>query len=201
MALDRPIGPRSVHLCIDMQRLLAREGPWPAPWSEAAMPRILQLIERRPADTIFTRFMPPANADQMPGTWRRFYRKWRNITRDNIDPQLLELIPPLDKFVPPAWVVDKTRYSAFIESTLSAILADRGIDTLIFSGAETDVCVLATLMAAVDRGYRVIVASDAICSSSDVCHDALITLYQQRFSEQVEIAETVEIVRAWSLAA
>jgi nicotinamidase-related amidase len=188
-------------LCIDMQKLLAPEGPWPTPWCEAAMPCILRLIERRPGDTIFTRFIPPANAEQMPGTWRRFYRKWRNITRDNIDPALLELLDPLGKFVPPAWVVDKTRYSAFAESKLPQILADRGTDTLIFSGAETDVCVLATLMAAVDRGYRVIVASDAVCSSSDTCHDALITLYRQRFSEQVEIAGTAEIIRAWSQAA
>ena len=39
------------------------------------------------------------------------------------------------------------------------------------SGSETDVCVLATVLDAVDIGYRVIVVRDAICSSSDEGHD------------------------------
>jgi nicotinamidase-related amidase len=50
----------------------------------------------------------------------------------------------------------------------------------------------------VDLGYRVIVASDAICSSSDECHDALMTLYQRRFSEQIEVAPTEVVLQAWS---
>ena len=37
----------------------------------------------------------------------------------------------------------------------------------IVSGSETDVCVLATVLDAVDMGYRVIIARDAVCSSSD----------------------------------
>lgn len=198
MAIEHPIGPRAAHLCVDMQKLLAPEGPWPTPWIEPAMERILRLIERKPADTIFTRFMPPANAQEMPGTWRRFYEKWRSVTRERLDPTLLDLLPPLDKFAPPAAIVDKARYSAFSASALQQVLANRGIDTLVLSGAETDICVLATLMSAVDRGYRVVVASDAVCSSSDVCHDALMTLYNQRFSQQVEIAPTEEILGAWS---
>lgn len=201
MSLIDPIGPRTAHLCIDMQKLLAPHGPWPTPWSEAAMARILRLVTRRPADTIFTRFMPPDRAEQMPGRWRQFYRKWRNVTQENLNPALLDLLEPLGQFAPPAQVVDKSRYSAFADSDLQRRLADRGIDTLVFSGAETDVCVLSTLLAAVDRGYRVIVAADAVCSSSDVCHDALMVLYHQRFSEQVEIAETEQILSAWPIRA
>ncbi len=41
------------------------------------------------------------------------------------------------------------------------------------SGSETDVCVLATVLDAVDLGYRVIVVRDAVCSSSDEGHDML----------------------------
>ena len=47
-------------------------------------------------------------------------------------------------------------------------------DTLVISGAETDVCVLATVMVAVDAGYRVILAKDALCSVSDESHDAML---------------------------
>lgn len=192
------IGSAAAHLCIDMQRLLAPEGPWPTPWAEPALERQVRLTERRPAATFFTRFIPPKAPEDMPGAWRRYYEKWRNVTREFIDAQLLDLLEPLQKYVPPAQVVDKPRYSAFFGSPLESVLREHRVDTLIISGAETDVCVLATVLTAVDLGYRVIVASDAICSSSDECHDALMTLYHRRFSEQIEVAQTEMILQAWS---
>ena len=42
-----------------------------------------------------------------------------------------------------------------------------------------------------------VVAEDAVCSSSDEGHDALMTLYHQRFSQQVEIAETDVVLDSW----
>ncbi|GAB9139429.1 hypothetical protein BDS110ZK25_27740 [Bradyrhizobium diazoefficiens] len=38
--------------------------------------------------------------------------------------------------------------------------------------AETDVCALSTVLSAVDLGFRVVIVEDALCSSSDVGHDA-----------------------------
>jgi len=198
--LHSPLGPTTVHLCIDMQCLLAPEGPWPTPWLAVALERQLLLVQHSAASTIFTRFIPPRSANEMPGTWRRYYDKWRRLTREFIDPNLLELVNPLRSFTPPAGIVDKTRYSAFPQSSLHATLARRRADTLVVSGAETDVCVLATVLDAVDLGYRVVVASDAVCSSSDECHDALMTLYHRRFSEQIETAETEAILENWRIA-
>ena len=48
-------------------------------------------------------------------------------------------------------------------------------------------CVLATVLDAVDLGFRTIVVEDALCSSFDEGHDALMTLYRNRFSEQIEL--------------
>jgi hypothetical protein len=42
-----------------------------------------------------------------------------------------------------------------------------------------------------------VLARDALCSSSDQTHDALMTLYRERFSEQIELAETAAILDAW----
>jgi len=42
-----------------------------------------------------------------------------------------------------------------------------------------------------------ILASDALCSSSDATHDALMTLYRERFSQQIETVETATILAAW----
>lgn len=56
---------------------------------------------------------------------------------------------------------------------------------MLVSGGETDVCVLATVLGAVDAGFRVIVATDALCSSVDETHDAIIGFYHERLSTQI----------------
>jgi nicotinamidase-related amidase len=68
---------------------------------------------------------------------------------------------------------------------------------LIVTGSETNVCVLATVLGAVDLGYRVIVVRDAVCSSSDEGHDALMTLYHQRYIGQIEVADAATIMQRW----
>lgn len=78
------------------------------------------------------------------------------------------------------------------------LLRRRRIDSLIITGAETDVCVLAAVLNAVDLGYRVVLATDALCSSSDETHDALLTLYRGRFSQQIETADAATILAAWN---
>jgi nicotinamidase-related amidase len=193
----RPLTERSVHLCIDMQRIFSGEGPWPTPWLERVLPVVTALAERFPDRTIFTRFITPMRPDDMPGTWRTYYEKWRETTREHLDPRLLDLMPPLARLAPPALVIDKSRYSAFAEGRVHAHLRHRGADALIVTGSETDVCVLATVLGAVDHGYRVILVRDAVCSSSDTGHDALLKLFEQRYSVQIETCDAEEIRRHW----
>ena len=56
---------------------------------------------------------------------------------------------------------------------------------------------MATVLGAVDLGYRVIVVRDAICSSSDEGHDALLRVYHGRYSEQIETADAENVLRRW----
>jgi nicotinamidase-related amidase len=189
--------PDTVHLCVDMQNLFAPDGPWATPWFARVLPQVERLVARRPAATVFSRFIPPVRPEELPGAWARYYRRWRQVTRELIDPRLLELTPSLAAHAPPATVIGKQRYSAFHGSGLRALLAERGISTLVVSGTETDVCVLSSVLDAVDLGYRVVLARDAICSSSDEVHDAALKLYEQRFTEQVETADVAEIEDAW----
>jgi len=119
------------------------------------------------------------------------------MTLEALPPDAIELLPPLARLVPPAGLLDKKVYSPWVDSDLHERLQARGIDTLVVSGAETDVCVLAAVLGAVDRGYRVVVPTDALCSSSDTTHDALLTLYRERYGQQVETATAAEILEAW----
>jgi nicotinamidase-related amidase len=192
------LGPSALHLAIDMQRLFAEPGPWGVPWLPKVLPNIVEIAQRHPERTVMTRFMPPREPEDMPGAWRDYYRHWRAMTRNELDERLLDLVEPLRRLAPPARICDKSTYSAFGHRGLGQWLRERGTDTLIVSGGETDVCVLATVMAAVDRGYRVVLATDALCSVSDATHDALLLLYRERFSQQITTASTEEVARAWN---
>jgi nicotinamidase-related amidase len=186
-----------MHLCCDMQRMFAEETEWHTPWMPRVMPLVRRIAEAHPAQTVFTRFIPAARAGEGQGTWRRYYERWASMTIERLGAERVGLIPELAVLVPPAEVVDKRVYSPWMETTLHARLIERKIDTLVVSGSETDVCILATVLGAVDRGYRVVVARDAICSSADETHDASLRLYNGRYGEQVETATTQEILEHW----
>jgi nicotinamidase-related amidase len=193
-----PLTPRTVHLCVDMQRIFSAEGPWPTPWMHRVLPVVAELAGRHPERTVFTRFITPRRPEDMPGLWRRYYARWKEATREHLDPALLQLLPPLAKLCPPAAVIDKTRYSGFAEPGLLAHLQAREADGLIVTGSETDVCVLATVLDAVDLGYRVILVRDAVCSSSDAGHDALMQIYHRRYTEQIEVTDAGTILTHWA---
>ena len=36
--LPLPVTERTVHLCVDMQRIFSAEGPWPTPWMDKVLP-------------------------------------------------------------------------------------------------------------------------------------------------------------------
>ena len=98
--LPLPLTERSVHLCVDMQRIFSAEGTWPTPWMDRVLPVAAALANRHPERTVFTRFIPPERPDQMPGRWRRYYTRWRMATRECLDLRLLELMPPLAGLCP-----------------------------------------------------------------------------------------------------
>lgn len=198
--VDRQPG-RCVHLCVDMQRLLEAGSPWHTPWLPRVLPQVERMVAANPGQTIFTRFMPPRHAADAQGAWRRYFSHWHALTRSEVEPSRLELLPSLARWVSPALQLDKPAYSPFYRTTLHQQLQARGCETLLVSGAETDICVLATVLDAVDRGYRVVVVVDAICSSSDATHDALLRLYKQRFSLQVRTTSTASVLALWQSAA
>jgi len=178
------------HICVDMQRMFAEDTPWHVAWMERVSPQIVEIAGRQPDRTMFTRFVPPQSADEMPGTWRNYYRKWSTMTLDRLSPDLIELIPPLVRFVPPAMVFDKRTYSPWIDGRLHATFSSNRVTTLVVSGGETDICVLATTLGGIDLGYNVILLEDAVCSGADETHDASIKLLGDRFSVQLELMST-----------
>lgn len=187
----------AVHLCIDMQNIFAPGGLWATPWMERVLPTIVSVVSRHPERTIFTRFITPQDPEDRPGQWQSYFRRWHRATRRHLPSSALELVPALSRFVPPAAVIDKPAYSAFSNPGLASLLVEKHVGTVVISGAETDVCVLSTVLSAVDLGFRIVIVEDALCSSSDVGHDALMTMYRTRFHGQVDLVTAEELATFW----
>jgi nicotinamidase-related amidase len=119
------------------------------------------------------------------------------MTIDQLGSDMLDLVPALAKFVPPARTFDKHVYSPWTGSDLHQRLRSAGIDTLIITGGETDVCVLSTMLGAIDWGFRVILVTDSLCSSANETHDAMMNVYMNRFGEQVETVTTQTLLDSW----
>ncbi|MBB4144469.1 cysteine hydrolase family protein [Rhizobium rhizoryzae] len=179
-----------IHLCIDMQRMFAEDTPWHVPWMKEVLSQVEEVARWRPDRTVFTRFVPPKRASDMLGMWHDYYRKWDMMTLDRLGPSMVDLVPSLKVLVPPARIFDKMTYSPWTTGELDRVLRAEGIDAVAISGGETDVCVLAAAMGAIDLGYHVILLKDGVCSGADQTHDASLELLGDRFSVQLEILST-----------
>ena len=191
------LGAGCIHLCCDMQRMFMEPTEWHTAWMPRVLPFTRRLSEAHPDHTIFTRFIPATRPGEGNGTWRHYFERWTTMTIERMEPEMIDLVPDLARLVPPAEVIDKSVYSPWMDGALHERLQARGADSVIVSGSETDVCVLATVLGTVDRGYRVVVAIDAICSSADETHDASLRLYNGRYGMQVETASTACILANW----
>ena len=98
-------------------------------------------------------------------------------------------------------VIDKRRNSAFYATNLEDIMRAEGIDTLVISGVHTEYCIDATVRAAFDRGFDLVVPADANSTEGNNYMDAARThAYYNNFMWPVRYATvvpTAEVLRQW----
>lgn len=107
---------------------------------------------------------------------------------------MVQLIPELKALVSPARVIDKPVYSPWLDQNLARLLVREHVETLVITGGETDVCVMATVLGAIDHGFRVVLVTDAVCSGLDETHDASLALLSKPFSAQMTTLSTDELL-------
>ncbi|MCG4255307.1 cysteine hydrolase family protein [Acetobacter senegalensis] len=183
---------RWLHVCIDMQNMFREKTPWRAPWMPHILPNVVDIVKRNTGKTVFTRFIPPQSADDARGAWREYYGHWHEMTRAEIDPHLLELVPELGGFASSDNVFEKNSYSAWRSGEFRHYVRRYDPTAIVLTGGETDICVLFTALEAIDRGYKTVVISDAIYSSMDEMHDTILDFYTTRFTNQLLTLSTRE---------
>lgn len=195
--LHEPLPPDTLHIVVDMQRLFDTHPDWGSPALRRILPNVLRLVRHRPAQAVYTRFVPAREAAEAPGRWRRYYERWPGVCTKVCGAEYVELLPELQTEAKRGRVVDKPVYSAFQVPAFASLIEAERPSCLLFSGVETDMCVLSTLLQAVDLGYRSVVASDAVASAEPEAHDAALRLLLSRFDAQVECATTDAILENW----
>jgi len=182
------------HIVIDMQRLFAED----TAWHTAAMADIIGNVKRLSTEladiTLYAKFLTPASADKAEGRWRIYYQRWAAVTTDALDASFHDLMPELADMARPEKMVEKFTYSVFGAPGFAEKLKADGVDTLIFSGVETDICVLASLFDAIDAGFHVVVAVDAVASSDMASHQAVLTHVLPRMSDQIDLKTVADVL-------
>jgi len=97
-------------------------------------------------------------------------------------------------------VLVKLFASAFFGTPLSSLLAAAGCDSLVVTGASTSGCVRATVVDALQHGYRPIVPREAVGDRNPAAHDANLNDIDAKYGDVVSLAETVDYLEEFAAA-
>jgi nicotinamidase-related amidase len=93
-------------------------------------------------------------------------------------------------------VFNKISASAFGSTPLELVLHTYGVDTLLFTGVSTNMCVEHTLRDASDRGFKCILVEDACGADSAEMHEATLSVVPRLYGEVMTTAQVLERVGA-----
>ncbi len=90
-------------------------------------------------------------------------------------------------------VINKNTASLFIGTNAEMLLRNAGIESLIFTGIATEYGVESSAREAVNRGFYVVVASDAVSSQDKEAHERSL-LNMQRLIKEMPTSEILSIL-------
>ena len=101
-----------------------------------------------------------------------------------------ELAPREEDFI-----VEKRAYSGFYETGLEPLLRSlyggRGVDTVIFGGLHTHICVRHTSADAFFRGYKIIIASDGVEAFTQKNHEEGLKYLKEVYNAEIRTVDEV----------
>jgi ureidoacrylate peracid hydrolase len=94
-------------------------------------------------------------------------------------------------------VVIKYRYSAFIGTNLEILLRTLGVQSLLFTGVATEICVESSLRDGLFADYWVSLVEDCAASYSQAAHDASVSVVGTQFGT---VTTSTELASIWAPA-
>ena len=187
---------------IDMQNFYMKEGASSyCPSAQAIVPnanRLADAVRRFGSPVLWVRNVTTAKAFK---GWSNHYKR---MSEKRIGIRKRELAKDGDGFQ--FWhemdvrdtdrKLEKTRYSAFIPgaSNLEKILGEYGIDTLIFCGVATNVCVESTARDAMMMNYRTVIIEDSCAANSTQAHEVSLNSLYLNFGDVQTTDQIIDIL-------
>lgn len=112
------------------------------------------------------------------------------LLENNPDSQIVPELTPVEGEL----VVRKTVPSAFYGTSLAAWLTQRGVQTLLVAGAVTSGCVRASVVDAMQLGFRPLVVSDCVGDRAIAPHDANLYDMKQKYATVVDRQEAMKLL-------
>lgn len=110
-----------------------------------------------------------------------------NNKAGQIEHEIVEELKPL----PSEPVLNKVTMGAFASTGIDTLLKAKGITEIVCTGVSTNNCVGMTAMEASDRGYSVVLTSDATGTCSDEMQAAFITMFLRLWGKVLTTDEVI----------
>jgi ureidoacrylate peracid hydrolase len=200
---------RTALLVVDMQRgfLEPGEAMEVAP-ARAAIPAIQALLEAfraRRLPVVFTEFtyspsvpllvgeLHPEHRPAAPGAPRGFGVPSSSCLEGDPSARTIQALAP--QVGEP--VIRKRWYDGFAGTELDGALRARGVTALVITGTMTDICVLATVVGAFNREYRVTVVEDAVATLWPEIQRATLDIVGRAFGRVVSSRQVLDTLSTW----
>ena len=95
-------------------------------------------------------------------------------------------------------VVEKRGYDAFTGTPLDPALRARNVTSLVVAGTMTDICVLATVIGAFHREYRVTVVEDGVSTLWPEMQRATLDIIERAYGRIATAKEIADQISSWS---
>ncbi|MEM9683814.1 MAG: cysteine hydrolase [Pseudomonadota bacterium] len=97
-------------------------------------------------------------------------------------------------------IVDKNRYSAFIDTDLEQTLDELGVRNLLVCGVTTSMCVETTIRDASQRDFMPYIIADACGELDQSRHDAALKVIEYGFGRVLSLGEATEALQTTAAA-
>ncbi|MCV0401809.1 MAG: cysteine hydrolase [Nitrosopumilus sp.] len=182
---------------VDMQKLFLTDktSPWADKKLLSIVPNIKKLIKTiGTQNVIFTRFTPPKNWQDESNSWKTYYEMNQKITPNFLGEKALDITDDLISYTANSVVTSRKKSaSIFIAGDFHSKIKKKSTKILIFTGIETDYCVLSSVLDAIHLGYYVIVVMDACASSKKQGQKHAKGIFD-RFPEQLWVTSTNDMI-------
>lgn len=211
-AFERALAPepgRTALVVVDMQRGFldpgeAMEVP-PAREIVPVIQSLLKVFRARRLPVVFTEFvysesvpvligrLHPEHRPAPPGAARGFGLPSSSCLEGTASAETVpDLAPRPDEIV-----VRKRGYDAFAGTVLDRALRARNVTSLVVTGTMTDICVLATVTAALHREYRVTLVEDGVATLWPEIQRATLDIIGRAYGRIATSKEVADDISRW----